>query len=147
MRRKVGRILLRVALGLAPGQIDPTVFYAVQGPFREYPGIENNDFPKPADHRENAGKRLGRASGLRGDTDSSVSCSVNAGMGILFFLAGVQLRRAAGNRQAFPLTHRRQFLLCSGAQIRIIGCEALRRSPIKLTHPAAMRTNGSGAAS
>jgi hypothetical protein len=38
--------------GVGLGMIALTALYAFQRPFREYPGIEYNDFPKPPDYRE-----------------------------------------------------------------------------------------------
>src|SRR5947207_8940638 len=37
---------------LAAGAVFLGVVYAVQRPFREYPGVEYNDFPLPADAHE-----------------------------------------------------------------------------------------------
>ena len=34
------------------GMVALTVLYAFQRPFREYPGVEYNDFPLPQDYRE-----------------------------------------------------------------------------------------------
>jgi hypothetical protein len=45
---KIRKTVFRLGLGL----IALTALYAFQRPFREYPGIEYNDFPKPADYRE-----------------------------------------------------------------------------------------------
>jgi hypothetical protein len=44
----IRKTMFRVGLGL----MALTALYAFQRPFREYPGIEYNDFPKPADYRE-----------------------------------------------------------------------------------------------
>jgi hypothetical protein len=44
----IPKTAFRVGLGL----MALSALYAFQRPFREYPGIEYNDFPKPADYRE-----------------------------------------------------------------------------------------------
>src|ERR1700760_48094 len=37
---------------IAAGMLTLTALYAFQQPFREYPGLEYNDFPKPPDYAE-----------------------------------------------------------------------------------------------